>query len=141
MGGGGRKDYLQGLGGAKLEPPARGKRSGNQLPRAALQVERSRLANTQESAESASRRTERGVNSGSEKEREMGVQILSMGKWLAAASGMIAVSAMAQDPKKRTDRPAPEAPAPANTAQPAPRRGNSQVDNKTYVIGESDVLD
>src|SRR5260370_1844214 len=71
----------------------------------------------------------------------MGVQILSMGKWLAAAWVMIAVSAMAQGPKKTTDRPAAESPAPANTAQPAARQGNSQVDNKTYVIGESDVLD
>ncbi len=54
----------------------------------------------------------------------MGVRILSMGKWLAAASVMIAVSAMAQDPKKTTDRPAAESPAPANTAQPAARQGN-----------------
>jgi polysaccharide export outer membrane protein len=71
----------------------------------------------------------------------MRVGILIAGEWLAIASAMIAVSAMAQDSKKTTDTPAAESPASAKTTQPAARQGNSQVDNKTYVIGENDVLD
>ena len=71
----------------------------------------------------------------------MRVRILSAGEWLVAASVMIAASAMAQDPKATTDKPATESPAPAKTAQPEVRQGISAVDNKTYVIGESDVLD
>lgn len=71
----------------------------------------------------------------------MRVGILIAGKWLVIASAMMAVSAMAQDPKKATDPPAAEAPAPAKSTQPASRQDNSQVDNKTYLIGESDVLD
>jgi polysaccharide biosynthesis/export protein len=71
----------------------------------------------------------------------MRVRVLSAGKWLVVASVMIAVSAMAQDAKKTTDTQAGESPAPAKTAQPAARQGNSPVDSKTYVIGESDVLD
>ena len=50
-------------------------------------------------------------------------------------------TAMAQDAKKTTDTQAGASPAPAKTAQPAARQGNSPVDSKTYVIGESDVLD
>jgi polysaccharide biosynthesis/export protein len=75
------------------------------------------------------------------REREMRVGILIARKWLVVASAMMAVSAMAQDTKKATDPPAAESPAPAKTTQPVGRQGNSQVDNKTYVIGENDVLD
>ena len=71
----------------------------------------------------------------------MRVGIVIAGRWLVIASAMMAVSAMAQDPKKATDPPAAEAAAPAKSTQPASREGNSQVDNKTYLIGESDVLD
>jgi len=71
----------------------------------------------------------------------MRVGILIAGKWLVIASAMIAVSAMAQDPKKTTETPAVESRTPVRSAQPAARQGNSQVDSKTYVIGESDVLD
>lgn len=71
----------------------------------------------------------------------MRVGILIAGKWLVVASAMTAVSAMAQDPKKTTETPAVESPVPAKSAQPVARQGNSQVDSKAYVIGESDVLD
>ncbi len=68
----------------------------------------------------------------------MRVRILSAGGWLVVASVMIAASTMAQDPKVTADKPAAESPAPAKTAE---RQSNSPVDSKTYVIGESDVLD
>ncbi len=71
----------------------------------------------------------------------MSVRILSAGKWLVVASVMIAVSVMAQEAKKTTDTQTGESPASAKTAEPAARQGNSPVDSKTYVIGESDVLD
>ncbi len=71
----------------------------------------------------------------------MRVGILKARTWLVVASAVIAVSAMAQDPKKATDPPAAESPAPVKTTQPVARQGSSQVDNKTYVIGENDVLD
>ena len=71
----------------------------------------------------------------------MRVGILIAGKGLLVASAMIAVSAIAQEPKKATDPPVAESPAPAKSTQPVARQGNSLVDNKTYVIGESDVLD
>jgi polysaccharide export outer membrane protein len=75
------------------------------------------------------------------KEREMRFGFLTAGKWLVVASAMIAVSTMAQDPKKATDPPTAESSTPARTTQPVALQGTSQVDNKTYVIGESDVLD
>lgn len=71
----------------------------------------------------------------------MRVGILIAGKGLVIASMLIAVSAMAQDAKKATDPPVAESPAPAKSTQPVARQGNSQVDNKAYLIGESDVLD
>ena len=72
----------------------------------------------------------------------MRVGILIAGKWLVVgAAMMVAVSGMAQDSKKTSETPAAESPAPAKSAQPAARQSNSQMDNKTYVIGENDILD
>src|ERR1700676_370574 len=71
----------------------------------------------------------------------MRVGIVRDGKWLVVLSAMVALSATAQEPKKTTDTPAAESPIPAKSAQPSPGQGNSQVDNRTYMIGENDVLD
>jgi len=75
------------------------------------------------------------------KEKEMRVAILRGGKWLLVLPAMVALSAMAQEPKKTTDTAAAESAAPSKSAQPASAQGNSQVDNRTYVIGENDLLD
>jgi len=77
----------------------------------------------------------------------MRVGIVREGKWLVvlpavvALSAMVALSVTAQEPKKTTDTPAAESPIPGKSAQPSPAQGNSQVDNRTYMIGENDVLD
>ncbi|HWW18464.1 MAG TPA: polysaccharide biosynthesis/export family protein, partial [Candidatus Saccharimonadales bacterium] len=71
----------------------------------------------------------------------MRLGILRGGKWLLVLPGMVALSAMGQEPKKTTDTTAAESPAPSQSVQPASAQGNSQVDNRTYVIGENDVLD
>ena len=77
----------------------------------------------------------------------MRVGIVRDGNWLVALpamvalSAMVTLSAMAQEPKKTTDTPAAESPIPGKGAQPSPGQGNSQVDNRTYMIGENDVLD
>lgn len=71
----------------------------------------------------------------------MRVAILRGGKWLLVLPPMVALSTMAQEPKKTTDTPAAESPIAAKVAQLSPGQGNSQVDNRTYMIGENDVLD
>jgi polysaccharide biosynthesis/export protein len=73
------------------------------------------------------------------KERLMHVAIPRAGKWLAVLSVMVALSAMAQEPKKTTDTPTAE--SASKGGQPASGQSGSQVDNKTYVIGGNDVLD
>jgi polysaccharide biosynthesis/export protein len=73
------------------------------------------------------------------KEREMRVGLLIGGKWLLVL--LVALSAMAQEPKKTTDTPPADSPGASKSAQPASVQGNSQVDNRNYVIGENDVLD
>ena len=71
----------------------------------------------------------------------MHVAIPRAGKWLAVLSAMVALSAMAQEPKKTTDTPPGESVSASKGAQPASGQSGSQVDNKTYVIGGNDVLD
>lgn len=70
----------------------------------------------------------------------MRLGILRAASWLVIAPGLLGFSVRAQEPAKTPDTPASEPSAPATSAQPA-RPGNSQVDSKTYVIGENDVLD
>jgi polysaccharide biosynthesis/export protein len=75
------------------------------------------------------------------KERKMRLGILIAGTWLIIAWAMVAASGIAQDSKKATDGSAKESPTPPKAGPATASQGNSQVDNKSYVIGENDLLD
>src|SRR5579863_9723871 len=75
-------------------------------------------------------------------ERGMGLRKWKVGRWmmLACALMMFAMSAMAQDAPKPTTQAAQPDPE-SKPTPPATAQDNSKVDNKTYVIGENDLLE
>lgn len=71
----------------------------------------------------------------------MKISMFAKAKWLALIPALAAVTLVSGAQEKKTTAPPPDPDARSKAVQPTNHADNSWVDNKTYVIGENDVLD